>query len=255
MKLWGVFNQRKTDSKWGDIRLRKAVNYAINREELRRYGARGNAYNLSGHIPPGAFGHNPDLNLYGYDIKKARSLLAEAGYPNGFEINVMAMEAWKLEAQIMARMLERIGLKVDLEILTFPMFFRRMYLPLMDKPPEEQKWDIGIMHYYDIYGNPGATLLAFNLIKASDLSIEYDPVYEKMWAEMARTVKRQLQEKKIQQLEQYVYEKAFALFIYSPLTLYGVNKEVEFVPQKFGHLRLKETSLTENHWSIRGKNN
>ena len=153
-------------------------------------------------------------------------------------------------------MLERIGLKVNIEILTFPAFFRRMYLPLMEKPPEEQDWDIGIMHYYDLYGNPGATLLAFNLIDASDIfSIEHDSVYEKMWAEMARTVDLELQEKKIQQLEQYVYEKAYALFIYSPITLYAVNKEVEFVPQKFGHLRLKETSVTENHWSVRGKNN
>jgi hypothetical protein len=37
--------------------------------------------------------------------------------------------------------------------------------------------------------------------------------------------------------------------------LYAVNKEVNFVPQKFGFLRLKETSVTDRHWSISGKNN
>jgi len=37
------------------------------------------------------------------------------------------------------------------------------------------------------------------------------------------------------------------------LTLYAVNKEVNFIPQKFGVLRLKETSVTDNHWSVREK--
>jgi len=35
------------------------------------------------------------------------------------------------------------------------------------------------------------------------------------------------------------------------LTLYAVNKEVNFVPEKFPQWRLKETSVTDNHWSVR----
>jgi hypothetical protein len=35
--------------------------------------------------------------------------------------------------------------------------------------------------------------------------------------------------------------------------LYAVNKEVDFVPQKFGYLRLKETAVTDNHWSVRAE--
>ena len=60
--LRGFFNLRKKDSKWRDIRLRKALNYAINRKELWKYGAKGNAYNLEGFpIPVGAYGHNAKL--------------------------------------------------------------------------------------------------------------------------------------------------------------------------------------------------
>jgi len=43
-----LVNQRKTDSKWRDIRLRRALNYAINRKELWKYAAKGHAYNLEG---------------------------------------------------------------------------------------------------------------------------------------------------------------------------------------------------------------
>jgi hypothetical protein len=85
--------------------------------------------------------------------------------------------------------------------------------------------------------------------------MEYDAIYEKMWKEMARTVDFEVQEGKIQELEKYVYDRAHLLYIYSPVTLYAVNKEVNLIPQKDGWLRFKETSVTEKHWSIRGKNN
>jgi peptide/nickel transport system substrate-binding protein len=116
LRFW--FNKRKRDSKWRDIRLRQALNYAVNRKELWKYAAKANAYNLGGYIPPGAYGHNPDLNLYTYNTTKARALLAESDYLKGFEVKIITTEAWKLEAQIISKMLERIGLKVELEIYT-----------------------------------------------------------------------------------------------------------------------------------------
>jgi len=70
---------------------------------------------------------------------------------------------------------------------------------------------------------------------------------------MARTVDAEAQEEKIRGMVQYVYGRDYALFIYSPLSLYAVNKEVNLVPQKFSLARLKETSATDNHWSIRAK--
>jgi len=253
--LRGIFNHRKRDSKWRDIRLRRALNYAINRKELWKYAAKGNAYNLEGFlIPVGAYGHNPNLTPWTYDTTKARALLAEAGYPNGFDMNIITCEAWKLEAQIMKRMLERIGLKVRLDVSTYPEYQEKMYTPMLDKPPEEQNWDMAIQHINDWYGHTGATLLTFGFIEDSNLRwIEYDPVYEDMWKEMAKIVNSEGQQEKILQMVKYVYDRDYALFIYSPLSLYAVNKEVNFVPQKFSLIRLKVTSVTDNHWSVRAE--
>jgi ABC-type transport system substrate-binding protein len=253
--LEGWFNQRKKDSKWRDIRLRKALSYAINRKELWKYGAKGNAYNLEGFpIPAGAYGHNPNLTLYTYDTTQARALLAEAGYPKGFEVKIITPEASKLETQIIKRMLERIGLTVRFDVLTIPEYHRKTYIPLLDKPPEEQEWDIGIWSTTDFYGHTGATLLNFVFVEESDWRwIDYDPVYEEMWKEMAKTMDTDRQEDRLRQMVKYVYDRAYALFIYSPLSLYAVNKEVDFVPYKCGYLRLKETSVTDSHWSIKGE--
>ena len=155
--LAGWINQRKKNSKWRDIRLRKALNYAINRKELWKYGAKGNAHNLGGFIPPGAYGHNPDLKLYNYDTTRARALLAEAGYPEGFDVKIITYEACKLECKIMKRMLGRIALNVELEVLTQPQWWRKVYIPLLEGPPEEQDWDVAFITFGDYYGHNGAT--------------------------------------------------------------------------------------------------
>jgi len=246
-----AINQRKKDSKWRDIRLRKALNYAINREELLEYGVKGNAYNLGGHIPPGTRGHNPNLTLYTYDITKAKALLAEAGYPNGFEMILITPEAQKLEAQVMKTMYERIGLKVKLEVYSYPNWLRKVWTP-SDKEAEAQEWDVSVCYNVDGIGHSGAAHLVYPFLDLSEIRwIEYDPVYEKMWKDMTATVDEAAQDEKMRQLEQYVYDRAYAVFIYSPLNLYAVNKAVNFVPQKAAVLRLKETSVADNHWSVR----
>ena len=252
-QLHTAINQRKENSKWRDIRLRKALNHALDREELLQYAAKGNAYNLGGHIPPGAPGHNPNLTLYTYDTTKAKSLLAEAGYPDGFEMTIIAPEAQDLEVQVMKRMYERIGLKVNLEVLAFHEWARKIWTR-SEKFALEQKWDLSVCFTTDLFGHSGAAHLTYLFVDDSGLRwIEYDPVYEKMWKDMAGTVDEKAQDEKMRQMEQYVYDRAYAVFIYSPLNLYAVNKEVNFVPQKFMSLRLKETSVTDKHWSVRSK--
>jgi len=250
----GGFNQRKKDSKWRDIRLRKAVNYAINHGELWQYCAKGNAYNLAGHIPPGVRGHNPNLTLYTYDTARAEDLLAEAGYPNGFEMTIIAPEPHKLEARLIKSMLERIGLQVTLEVFSYPDWMAKVFGPSMDKPHEEQEWDLSICYIPNIFGHAGTSHLVYPYLEASGIRwIEYDPVYEKMWEDMARTVDEEAQDEKMRQMEKYVYDHAYAVYIYTPMSLYAVNREVNFVPQKSERLLLKETSVTDNHWSVRSK--
>jgi peptide/nickel transport system substrate-binding protein len=246
-----AINQRKKNSKWRDIRLRKALNHALNREELLKYGAKGNAFNLGGHIPPGARGHNPNLTIYTYDTTKAKSLLAEAGYPNGFEMTLITPEAQKLEAQVMKSMYERIGLKVKLEVFPWPVWLRKVWCPT-EELAKKQEWDVSVCYNTDWPGHSGAAHLVYPFLDSSGIRwIDYDPVYEKMWKDMAGTVDEKEQDDKMRQMEQYIYDRAYAVFIYSPLNLYAVNKEVNFVPQKSTALRLKESSVTDNHWSVR----
>ena len=72
---------------------------------------------------------------------------------------------------------------------------------------------------------------------------------------MARTVNGQKQKDLIKEMAKYLYDQVYQVYIYSPIRLHAVNKEVNFLPEMIPYIRLKETSVTENHWSLRGKNN
>jgi hypothetical protein len=178
--------------------------------------------------------------------------MAEAGYPDGFDIKMITMEAFTSEARVILKMLGRISITGRLEVLPTPKFFRKVYVPLLDKAPEEQDWDLALILNQDLYGHTGATLLAIGLIDKSDFRFtEYDAAYEQMWTDMAKTKNRDLQAEKGRRLARYAYERARFLFVYSPVNLYAANKQVHFVPQKMQYLRLKETSVRDRHWSVR----
>jgi ABC-type transport system substrate-binding protein len=81
--VFGQFNLRKAGSPWRDIRLRQAVNVAINREDLIRYATKGNGVIIPALLAVNALGYDPDLAPYAFDPGKARALLREAGYPDG----------------------------------------------------------------------------------------------------------------------------------------------------------------------------
>src|SRR5690606_38095399 len=65
--------------------VREAINYAIDREALLEGLYRGTGIIAWQPFPPGYFAHEPSLeNKYPYDPEKAKQLLTEAGYPDGF---------------------------------------------------------------------------------------------------------------------------------------------------------------------------
>jgi len=150
-------------------------------------------------------------------------------------------------------MLERVGLRVTFEILTEPEFWRKVVISILDKPPEEQEWDIHLFNVEDSTGN-SVWLLPWNFIEETGIRwIEYDPSYEKMWEDLRTTVDTEALEEKISQMVQYLHDQVYALNIYTPMTLYAVNKEVNFVPTKHATLFLEYTSVTDNHWSLKGE--
>jgi peptide/nickel transport system substrate-binding protein len=74
-----------TRKPWDDVRVRQAANYAINRDAMVKDLLKGTGAPAYQYAPKGDHGYSPSLNTYRYDPAKARQLLTDAGYPNGFD--------------------------------------------------------------------------------------------------------------------------------------------------------------------------
>jgi len=109
---------------FGDVRVRQAVNYAINKESIVNNLYKGTAVVASNPIPPTLWGFNDAVQAYPYDPAKAKELLKAAGYPNGFKTKLWAMPVSrpymfdpKAIATAIQADLKNVG--IDAEIVTY----------------------------------------------------------------------------------------------------------------------------------------
>ncbi|AEY00922.1 dipeptide-binding protein [Oceanimonas sp. GK1] len=114
-----------------DVRVRQAVNYAINQEGIVQRIMRGFATTAGQQAPAGYVGHNPELVPL-FDLDKAKALMAEAGYQDGFKVSMIApnnryVNDYRI-AEAVKAMLARINIDVDLK--TMPV---AQYWPEFDK--------------------------------------------------------------------------------------------------------------------------
>lgn len=110
---------RSGDTPLTDVRVRRAINHAINREELVGALLKGKSKVISTPCFPSQFGCVEEAAVsYDYDPDKARALLAEAGYPDGFEIEFYAYRDREYAEAIMSY-LNAVGIKTDFKYLQY----------------------------------------------------------------------------------------------------------------------------------------
>lgn len=105
-----------------DVRIRKALNYAIDRQKLVRYLLNGMGYAAeSGFVPYGMPGFDSErVPGFQFDLEKARQLLAQAGFPNGKGLPEMTLYSTPLYANIsefIQKSFENIGVQMDIQNL------------------------------------------------------------------------------------------------------------------------------------------
>ncbi|MDU8925953.1 ABC transporter substrate-binding protein [Alisedimentitalea sp. MJ-SS2] len=121
----GVDKLRTSDAEgnpFKDAKVRQAFNLAIDKEAIRRVVMEGLSFPTGMITPPGVLGNTPANDpSYGFDTAKAKALLAEAGYPDGFSIrldcpNNRYNNDEKI-CQAAVAMLAKIGVKVNLDAI------------------------------------------------------------------------------------------------------------------------------------------
>jgi ABC-type transport system substrate-binding protein len=113
-------------SPFHDVRVRRAVSYAINRKAICEKVLHGCAEPYGDLIAPYQPGANPDgWKPFPYDPEKAKALMKEAGYPNGFDFVLHSGYLNdQLEVQAIAADLARVGIRGKIDEVEMGIFFR-----------------------------------------------------------------------------------------------------------------------------------
>jgi ABC-type transport system substrate-binding protein/mono/diheme cytochrome c family protein len=248
--VFGQFNMRKAGSPWRDVRLRRAINLAVNREELLR-DIKGQGVIIPALAPKGAFGYDPALTLYPFDPDKARHLLREAVYPDGLVIALIAPEVLQTQAISISMMLEQAGFTVDLQVLDTITLQRRTRVSDTNHPPEQQTWDIALQSALDHLNFPLFLLYHYFALDGPYDWVNEQPELRQLYEQALHATDGERQQSVIRQMERHTHDQAYFLFLYNPDQLYAVNKAVESVPYATTLLSLAEATVTDEHWSVR----
>jgi peptide/nickel transport system substrate-binding protein len=217
-----------------DVRVRRAMNHALNIDGYIKYILAGEADRTATVINPKAFGYDPSVPVYEYDPKKARQLLKEAGYANGFELRfrtgLTTVEPGLAQTtQAMAADLEKVGIKVKFDQMN-------EIGPYVTQVKEGKAgpmfvWSWG---YYSVFDADG---ILYDLFHCGGLNENNQPkdtpwAYycdEQMdtWIEAARgTIDAKKRQELYTKIQQQLHDDAAHIFKWGLHGIWGVSKRI-----------------------------
>ncbi|MEZ7173675.1 ABC transporter substrate-binding protein [Sporosarcina sp. OR05] len=115
-----------------NVKVRQAINHAINKDVIIQTVAEGKGTKLGSNFSPAMdfFFQEGLENYYPHDIKQAKKLLEEAGYPEGFSFTLTVPSEYQFHvdtAQILASQLAEVGISVSIESIEFSTWLERVY--------------------------------------------------------------------------------------------------------------------------------
>jgi peptide/nickel transport system substrate-binding protein len=171
-----ILSTNNAKSPFDKLEVRQAMAHAINRQEIIDGATYGYGVPIGSHFAP----HHPyyiDLtNTYPYDLDKARELLAEAGYPDGFSatLKLPPVNYARVSGQIIASEFAKVGIKLELINMEWAQWLEDVFankdfdLTIIS---HVEPFDIGIYanpDYYFGYNNPEVQALNETLNATTD---------------------------------------------------------------------------------------
>lgn len=206
-----------------DKRVRHALNHAVNKEAINR-DLMGGLFGINTQYSmPIAFGYNPNLKPFEYDPEKAKKLLAEAGYPNGFSM-LAEVRDYPEVMQVVAQDLSKVGVKVELRPTVQAEWLRKF----LGRPGEPLQWD-GQMFGVTLGVAPELDTIRMMIFQSCRKNPAYYcnkdlmPLVDAIDSEFDSDKRKAL----LQDLMVQMREDAPAIFIFEQKDLNGLGKRVK----------------------------
>lgn len=224
------FNLR--DKKFKDIRVRKAISHAINRQELIDILFFGHGTICHGPFLPKTFAYNDKVKNLEYSIEKAKALLKEAGFDenNPFEFQVVTNTGNDIRrnaAEIIQYQLAKAGIKMSIKVMEWQAFLNTVVSP-RNFEAVLLGWGLALVpDAKPIWHSSQDKKGGFNLVGYRNKQID------KLIEEAEVTIHREELSKYYKEIFKQIAEDVPYLFLYIPNTITTVNKNIKNIEPTF----------------------
>ena len=223
----------------GDLRVRQALDMAINRDAILNAVYQGAGTAATNPMPPTQWGYNDTLKNAPYDPEKAKQLLAEAGVKEGTEITLWAMPVqrpYNPNAKLMAEMIQadwaKVGIRAKITSFEWGEYLKRL---------KEGEADTFLIGWTGDNGDPDnwlGNLLTCKAIGGSNYSQWCNAEFDKLVAEGRATSDRVVREEKYRQAQVlFKQELPWSTMAHSVVTVFVSPKVQGFEISPFGNMR------------------
>jgi peptide/nickel transport system substrate-binding protein len=211
-----MFDQSDAKSPWHDVRVRLAASHVIDRKAIAEADSLGASPPMGSLIPP-AIEFALRTEPHRYDVVKARQLLADAGYPNGFDAGEMiGTLQFATTAEAVVDNLRRVGIRATLRTME-----RVAYLTAW----REKKLRNLLFCGAGGYGN-AATRIENYYVTGGTYSSGGYPDIDDLFHQQARELDRKKREAILHKIQQLAIERVLYLPIYALYFNNGVGPRV-----------------------------
>lgn len=227
-----------------DPRVRQAMSYAIDRQLLIDSVLNGYGTPLATIFRPDMAGYSPDFEPYPYDPERARQLLAEAGYPDGFEVRFMTSDGIINKgvevAEALGAMLGEVGIRTVILPVALQVM-RDMYIG----NPDPAGGNVEPLFMFN-YGapTPDATSPLRALIGTGGIeTFMYDPEFDDLIDQYASEMDVERRNAIAYRIQEKLYNELPLIALYLQLDTYGVNERLDWKARKDEYVLGKDISL------------
>jgi len=202
--VWLLFaEQWDPKSLWSDRRVRLAANLAIDREAINQAETLGLSKLTASIIPRSFEGYWP-APLYAYDPQRAKQLMAEAGYPNGFDAGPISVDiSWATVTEAIVNYLRAAGIRATVRPLERAAFIKEY---------QDKRLRPIVQSGSAAFGNAATRLDAY-VASTGPFTYGTYPDIEGLMREVASEVDRGKRETILHRVQQLIHEKV----MYAPL--------------------------------------
>ncbi len=229
--IFGQFNLLDDDRTLRDPRVREALNLAINRAHLIRYGAVGNGRLLGGYSIPEGPAH-AGLEPPPFDLARARRLLAEAGLGDGFTVSMSVSRHIPGQIEnIIAASLKALGVTVESRRISLFDYQEEAYLSKFGSHAALSEDIILLGNVGGTLNHPGFVPMAFLYSKQPNLALLHDAELDRLYEVALATYEPAASDAAWLAVEHYVREQNLFLFGYQVRAIFGARHGLHFTPR------------------------